>query len=122
MTSPATTSVPHGGTLINRALEGSERDAALDRAGGLPRVTLGSVALSDLELIGNGAFSPLTGFMGEADYRGVLDGMRLASGLPWSIPVTLAVSADDADRLAIGGDVALVDADERLVGNLELAE
>ena len=122
MTSPATTSVPHGGTLINRALEGPERDAALDRAGGLPRVTLGSVALSDLELIGNGAFSPLTGFMGEADYRGVLDGMRLASGLPWSIPVTLAVSADDADRLAIGGDVALVDADERIVGILELAE
>ena len=122
MTSPATTSVPHGGTLINRALEGSERDAALDRAGGLPRVTLGSVALSDLELIGNGAFSPLTGFMGEADYRGVLDQMRLASGLPWSIPVTLAVSADEADRLAIGSDVALVDADERIVGILELAE
>ena len=122
MTSPATTSVPHGGTLINRALEGSDRDAALDRAGELPRVTLGSVTLSDLELIGNGAFSPLTGFMGEADYRGVLDGMRLASGLPWSIPVTLAVSSDEADGLAIGSDVALVDADERIVGILELAE
>src|SRR5918994_2511854 len=61
------TSVPHGGTLINRAAEGAARDAALERAGSLPTITIGSVGLSDLELIGNAAFSPLTGFMGEAD-------------------------------------------------------
>jgi sulfate adenylyltransferase len=121
-TLPSVQSVPHGGTLINRELEGSQRDAALERAASLPRVTLNSVALSDLELIGNGAFSPLTGFMGEADYRSVVSSMRLASGLPWSIPVTLAVTADVADSLEIGREVALADEGGRIVGVLELAE
>jgi sulfate adenylyltransferase len=85
-------------------------------------VTIGSVALSDLELIGNGAFSPLTGFMGEADYRGVVDDMRLSSGLVWSIPITLSVSHETADGLAIGQEVSLQDEDGRIVGILELAE
>ena len=113
---------PHGGVLINRVLDGEERAAALERAAGLPFVTLNSVALSDLELIGNGAFSPLTGFMGEADYRSVVDEMRLANGLPWSIPITLSVSREEADRLEIGSEVALADESGRLVGILELAE
>jgi len=103
-------------------LEGADREAALARASGLPRVTLNSVALSDLELIGNGAFSPLTGFQGEADYRSVVRSMRLANGLPWSIPVTLPVDREQADALAIGTEVALVDEADRVVGILELAE
>ena len=119
---PAHAAVPHGGTLINRMLEGADREAALARASGLPRVTLNSVALSDLELIGNGAFSPLTGFQGEADYRSVVRSMRLANGLPWSIPVTLPVDREQADALAIGTEVALVDEADRVVGILELAE
>jgi len=119
---PAHAAVPHGGTLINRTLEGADRDAALERASGLPRVTLNSVALSDLELIGNGAFSPLTGFQGEADYASVVRSMRLANGLPWSIPVTLPVDREQADALAIGSEVALVDEAGRVVGILELAE
>jgi len=119
---PAHAAVPHGGTLINRTLEGADRDAALERASGLPRVTLNSVALSDLELIGNGAFSPLTGFQGEADYATVVRSMRLANGLPWSIPVTLPVDREQADALAIGSEVALVDEAGRVVGILELAE
>ena len=122
MTSPETTSVPHGGALINRAVQGAERDAAIERAASLQTVTIGSVALSDLELIGNGAFSPLTGFMGEADYRSVVDDMRLANGLPWSIPITLAVSRDEAEGLAMGSDVALADDAGRVVGILALAE
>jgi sulfate adenylyltransferase len=122
MTTPATTSVPHGGTLISRTLDGAERDDALARAAGLPRVTIGSVALSDLELIGNGAFSPLTGFMREADYRRVVEEMRLENGLPWSIPVTLPVSADEAEALPLDAEIALVDADDRIVGILALSE
>jgi sulfate adenylyltransferase len=122
MTTPATTSVPHGGTLISRTLDGAERDDALARAAGLPRVTIGSVALSDLELIGNGAFSPLTGFMHEADYRRVVEEMRLENGLPWSIPVTLPVSADEAEALPLDAEIALVDADDRIVGILALSE
>ncbi len=115
-------SLPHGGTLINRTLEGHAHEAAIERAEGLPSVTLGTVAASDLELIGNGAFSPLTGFMGEADYRSVVDEMRLASGLPWSIPITLAATAEDADRLAIGTEVALREEAGRILGILELTE
>jgi sulfate adenylyltransferase len=114
--------VPHGGTLIDRVPQGTKRQDALDRAASLPSATIGSVALSDLELIGNGAFSPLTGFMGEADYRGVVDDMRLSSGLVWSIPITLSVSHETADGLAIGQEVSLQDEDGRIVGILELAE
>ncbi len=116
------TAVPHGGTLINRAPTGTERESAIERAGSLPAITIGSVAASDLELIGNGAFSPLTGFIGEADYRSVVDTMRLANGVPWSIPVTLAVGRDEADALQIGSEVALRDEGGRLLGILELAE
>jgi sulfate adenylyltransferase len=122
LSSTGTTSVPHGGVLINRALAGAEREAAIARAASLPAITLGSVALSDLELIGNGAFSPLTGFLGEADYRSVVNEMRLHNGLPWSIPITLAVSTEVADGLSIGSEVALADEGGRIVGILELAE
>jgi sulfate adenylyltransferase len=122
LTNPASTCPPHGGTLINRALDGAAREAALERAASLPAITVGSVAASDLELIGNGAFSPLAGFMGQADYRSVVDSMRLASGLPWSIPITLAVSRDEADRLEIGSQVSLHDADGRILGMMDLAE
>jgi sulfate adenylyltransferase len=118
----STTSVPHGGTLINRTLDGEVRQAQLDRAASLPALTVGSVAASDLELIGNGAFSPLTGFMGEADYRSVVDRIRLANGLPWSIPITLGVSREEADRLDIGSQVALHDEDGRVLAILDLAE
>jgi sulfate adenylyltransferase len=113
---------PHGGALINRVLVGAARDAAIDRAASLPGLTLGSVALSDLELIGNGAFSPLTGFLGEADYRSVLDDMRLHNGLPWSIPITLSASAGEAEQLQIGSEIALRDEAQRIVGILALAE
>jgi sulfate adenylyltransferase len=113
---------PHGGALIDRVLAGAARDAAIVRAEGLASVTLGSVSLSDLELIGNGAFSPLIGFLGSADYRAVLDEMRLHTGLPWSIPIMLSVPADEAGRLEIGSEIALRDEGGRLVGILELDE
>jgi sulfate adenylyltransferase len=63
---------PHGGTLVDRILRGEVREAALERAAELKRVSLGSTAVSDLELIGIGAFSPLTGFMTKADYESVV--------------------------------------------------
>jgi ATP sulfurylase len=113
---------PHGGTLISRALSGTARDDARERAAGLPRIELGPVEQSDLDLIGNGAFSPLTGFMGRADYESVVADMRLANGLPWSIPITLAVSRERAAELPIGSVVALTDGDGRSLGLLELAE
>jgi ATP sulfurylase len=113
---------PHGGTLVSRALTGTARDDARERAAGLPRVELGPVEQSDLDLIGNGAFSPLTGYMGRRDYESVVADMRLANGLPWSIPITLAVSRERAAALAPGSEVALTDGDGRILGILDLAE
>lgn len=117
---------PHGGTLINRVLNGAERERALDRALRAVQAhhyrTLSPVNLSDLEMIAVGAMSPLTGFMGKADYESVVNVMHLTNGLPWSIPVTLAVSRELADVYKIGQDVALVESDGHVVGLLELAD
>lgn len=116
---------PHGGTLVNRVLSGAERERALERAERAVKAhhyrTLSPVNLSDLEMIAVGAMSPLTGFMGKADYELVVNDMHLTNGLPWSIPVTLAVSRELADVYEIGQDVALVESDGHIVGLLELA-
>ncbi|MBI3997321.1 MAG: sulfate adenylyltransferase [Candidatus Omnitrophica bacterium] len=95
----------HGGTLVNRIVEGKERDALLAAAGTLPTVELDAWALSDVEMIAIGGFSPLQGFMGKADYESVVVNRRLANGLVWTIPVTLAVSKTQAQGLK--GDIAL---------------
>ena len=98
---------PHGGTLVQRVAD-SERAAALRaRAGTLPRLDLSARELADLELIAVGALSPLDGFMGRRDYERVLADGRLASGLPWTIPVTLSAPRAAADRLGAGAEVAL---------------
>ena len=65
----------------------------------MPRITMRPREVSDLEMIANGAFSPLEGFMCEDDYIAVRGNMHLASGLPWTIPVTLSTSEDFAGEL-----------------------
>src|SRR5580698_8012111 len=113
---------PHGGKLINRTLEGHDLEQSLDQAEKLPRLKLNSRQLSDVELIAIGAFSPLTGFMGEKDYENVVDNQRLENGLPWTIPVTLAVSKEESERLRPSSDIALIDDSERIVAILHLEE
>jgi sulfate adenylyltransferase len=113
---------PHGGKLTNRTLEGRDLEQSLDRAEKLPRLKLNSRQLSDVELIAIGAFSPLTGFMGKKDYDNVVDNQRLENGLPWTIPVTLAVSKEDSERLRPSSDIALIDDSERIVAILHLEE
>ncbi len=112
---------PHGGVLVDRILRGAAREAALERARGLPGVTLAPTAVSDLEMIAVGAFSPLTGFLGQADYQRVVAEMRLESSLVWSMPITLAVSEESAAGLRDGHEVALREPDGHLLGLLELA-
>ena len=102
---------PHGGALVDRT---GERPDDLDS---LERVQLASRELSDLDMLASGALSPLEGFMGRADYERVVEEMRLVSGLPWGMPVCLAVD----ERLA-GDRVALVDGAGNPVALLEVEE
>lgn len=113
---------PHGGRLINRLVTGAARDALLDRARSLPKIQLDERAQSDVEMIAVGAFSPLHGFLSQADYRTVVDSMRLTSGVPWSIPISLQVSRAQADSLKEGSEVALIDERNTILAVLALAE
>jgi sulfate adenylyltransferase len=112
---------PHGGSLVNRVLRGEMRLAMQQRAEAFPAVQVSPMASSDLELIAVGAFSPLTSFMVQADYERVVADMRLASGLIWSVPVTLPVAPEVARSLKPGAEVALKEGD-RILAVLELAE
>ena len=99
---------PHGGELINRVLIGEERTEALARAQTLKGLQVESlVNLSDLELLAIGTYSPLAGFMVKEDYDHVVQEMHLSSGLVWSIPVTLAVTEEEATSISEGQDIAL---------------
>ena len=105
---------PHGGTLINRVVEGDERAALLAKAAGLPVVTLNSRESSDLEMIAVGAMSPLEGFMNEADYNGVVNDMHTASGAAWPLPVVLSPKAGETAEA--GSEVALRGEDGTIYG------
>ncbi|NEN81541.1 sulfate adenylyltransferase [Paenibacillus elgii] len=106
---------PHGGTLINRVIEGEKRTSLLEHAATLYSLKIDAWTISDLDLIGVGAFSPLTGFLGEQDYHSVVERMRLEDGTVWSIPITLAVEPQIASGLAIGQEVALVGAQDGII-------
>ena len=113
---------PHGGTLVDRLASESQKQDFLGKADSLPRVQLDKRATSDLVMIAIGGFSPIAGFMGEKDYLGVVKEMRLASGVPWSVPVTLSVTKEVAEPLEIGSLVRLDNPDGEFVGVLELTE
>ena len=98
---------PHGGKLVNRVLEGGERNRVLRELPRLPRLELSSEQASDLVNIATGVFSPLEGFMGEEDFQMVLYHKRLANGLPWTIPIVLDVAEKEAASLGRGDRVAL---------------
>src|SRR5918997_446305 len=92
---------PHGGELVDR---------------------LGPRALSDLEMISTGVFSPLAGFMVREDYESVAETMHLANGLVWSMPITLSVSDDEANGIVEGDEVALVNGEGRVVATMTVAD
>lgn len=96
-----------GGELADLRAPAAEQAARARAAARLPQIALNARDLSDLEMLVAGAFSPLTGFMGEADYTRSRDEMRLVTGVPWSIPITLAVDEAQAKTLKGGGEAAL---------------
>jgi sulfate adenylyltransferase len=104
---------PHGGGgLKPLALEAAARTAELARAARLPRLAVTSREKGDLIMLGIGGFTPLAGFMSEADWRGVCDGYRTAEGLFWPIPITLSADRSFADAIRPGAGIALADPDD----------
>ncbi|MEE4111981.1 MAG: sulfate adenylyltransferase, partial [Desulfobacteraceae bacterium] len=101
---------PHGGKgLTVCLLEGAEKEAELKKAAGLKQVEISPRVKGDLIMIGIGGFSPLTGFMTKADWKGVCDNFLTADGTFWPVPVCLDVTKEDADAIAVGDEVALYD-------------
>lgn len=113
---------PHGGTLVNRVATGAEREQLLSAARTLTKVEVTDWTISDIDLIGVGAFSPLTGFMNEDDYVSVLNTMKLCNGEVWSIPITLPIADPIAKTIAIGDQIALVGQDDQIVYAIMLVE
>lgn len=113
---------PHGGHLINRIVSPAQKQEFLAQAETMPRLQLSDRALCDLILIAIGGFSPLTGFMDQKDYDPVVTDMRLANGLPWSVPITLPVREEIAEPLKEGSWVRLDDTEGQFVGVLELTQ
>jgi sulfate adenylyltransferase len=113
---------PHGGELKDLYLPEHLADEVKKHASDYPSWDLTPRQLCDLDLLLNGAFSPLEGFLGQADYERVCDTMRLESGLLWPIPVTLDVSKEFAEGLATGETIALRDAEGVLIATMEISD
>ncbi|MCR4346128.1 MAG: sulfate adenylyltransferase [Sulfuricaulis sp.] len=115
---------PHGGGELKPLLL---QDAALTeekkRAQSLPKVKITSRETGDVIMMGIGGFTPLTGFMTKADWQGVCDGMKMASGLFWPIPITLSTDKSTADSIQTGADVALVDSESgEILATMKISE
>ena len=118
---------PHGSAELKPLLlKGDARKQALKLANTLPTITLSSRERGDLIMLGIGGFTPLNGFMNQADWQGVVDDMRLQSGdnagLFWPIPITLSAPKATADSLNQGDKVALVAKDGEIMGILTVEE
>ena len=113
---------PYGGALVDLLVSGDEREALGRAVASLPTIALDSRAASDFELLANGGFSPLAGFMGEAEYHSVVEEMTLANGLPWSIPVTLSAPESRSGELTAGVRAALRDEAGFPLGVIDIEE
>jgi sulfate adenylyltransferase len=118
--SPSILNTPYGGTLVDLLVPSDDLAEVKSYANKLPSIQLSERSACDLELLATGAFSPLDRFMGEADYRSVLDNMRLANGAIFPIPVTLPV--EQHPDLRIGQDIALRDSKQNLLAVMTIEE
>ena len=104
---------PHGSaTLKPMLLEGAALADELRHAATLPQVRVSSRERGDILMLGIGGFTPLAGFMGQSDWRGACEDMRLENGLFWPIPITLSVDEERAQATPVGSEIALVDPDD----------
>jgi sulfate adenylyltransferase len=101
---------PHGGKgLTCCLLEGADLDAEKKKAAGLKKIPVSPREKGDLIMMGIGGFSPLTGFMTQADWKGVCENFLMVDGTFWPIPVTLSASKEDAENIKEGEEIALYD-------------
>ncbi|HZS14813.1 MAG TPA: sulfate adenylyltransferase [Candidatus Dormibacteraeota bacterium] len=113
---------PLGGSLVDRRVAAAEAAELAGRAEGLPAVELSPSEAADLELIADGAYSPIAGFMTRDDYESVVERAALAGGTPWTLPITLTISEEQARAAKQGAELALRDAAGTLRGVLTVAE
>ena len=100
---------PHGGKgLTCCLLEGAELEAEKKKAEGLKKIEISARVKGDLIMMGIGGFSPLTGFMTKADWKGVCEDFLMADGTFWPIPVTVSTTQGKADSINEGEEIALV--------------
>ncbi|MBU8932605.1 MAG: sulfate adenylyltransferase [candidate division Zixibacteria bacterium] len=111
---------PHGSdTLKILLLEGKEKEAELKKAEGLPKVVMTTRETGDLIMLGIGGFTPLEGFMTEADWKGVCQDMKMTNGIFWPIPVTLSHD----DKIDAGAEICLVSGEtEEIMGTMKVTE
>ena len=113
---------PHGGELKELYLTESGAEHEKLAAGNYPNWNLTDRQLCDIELVLNGAFSPLDGFLSRVAYDSVLAKMRLPSGLVWPIPITLDVTRDFASSVKEGDRIALRDPEGVLIATMEISD
>ena len=109
---------PHGGKLVDLYLPESKADAEKELAKDYQSWDLTQRQLCDLDLLMCGAFSPLDGFLGKADYERVCDEMRLANGVLWTMPITLDVSEEFVEGVSEGETIALRDPEGVLIATI----
>lgn len=111
---------PHGGLLVNQVVVGHEREEWINKASFFPKLVVSNMTVADLLCIATGAFSPLTGFMNHADYTSVLQQMRLANGLVWSLPIVLPIPQEKLHEIKRADYLALYRPDEELIAVMAL--
>ncbi|MEM6640105.1 MAG: bifunctional sulfate adenylyltransferase/adenylylsulfate kinase [Pseudomonadota bacterium] len=113
---------PHGGKLVDLYLAESRAEDEKAKARDYPSWDLTPRQICDLDLLMNGAFSPLTGFLGQADYESVCEDMRLTSGVLWTMPINLDVSEAFAENLEPGQKIALRDPEGVLLATMDVSD
>lgn len=113
---------PHGGELVNLVVSDSRRGELDKSMAGLKRVALPQREQCDLELLAIGAMSPLKTFVDDKDFHSICEKMRLANGLPWSMPVTCSVDKATAETIELGSQIVLTDDQDRALAVLTVEE
>jgi len=117
-----TSTTAHGGQLLNLYCDETIRPLEIGKTQNCPTWTLNPRQLCDVELLLNGAFSPLRGFLNQADYQSVLSTMRLQNGTLWPIPINLDVSTAFAQSISLGSCIALKDPEGLHIANLTITD